>query len=254
MKKNIILKMFIIIVLLITNVTFAADVSNAEINIKANKQKLQSTDKEIEVMISLGNLQGLEKTGDKLVLGYEATINYDTKMFKSIKVEGLNGWSANYETSTKKIVADTVSASANTDITKITLTLNDNIESVVSGDVKVNNLTLTDGTNDFTINKNITITNEIKTNSDEDSNNKEENIKQNSTQKEETAKENSQNKIIEKVTDNQVTTNEQKKSDSSTATGNLPKAGFKNIALLILMIIVITGGFSFIRYKMIKLK
>ena len=113
---------------------------------------------------------------------------------------------------------------------------------------------MTDGTNDFTINKNITITNEIKTNSDEDSNNKEENIKQNSTQKEETAKENSQNKIIEKVTDNQVTTNEQKKSDSSTATGNLPKAGFKNIALLILMIIVITGGFSFIRYKMIKLK
>lgn len=254
MKKNIILKMFIIIVLLITNVTFAADVSNAEINIKANKQKLQSTDKEIEVMISLGNLQGLEKTGDKLVLGYETTINYDTKMFKSIKVEGLNGWSANYETSTKKIVADTVSAIENTDITKIILTLNDNISTVTSGNVNIINLTLTDGTNDFSINRNITITNEIKTNSNEDSNNKEENIKQDGTKKEETAKENSQNKIIEKVNDNQIITNEQKKVDSSTATGNLPKAGFKNIALLILMIIVITGGFSFIRYKMIKLK
>ena len=243
MKKNIGLCIFMLIIVLISNLSYAVETPNAELKVVANKQKIQTTDKTVEVIISLGNLQGLEKTGDKIVLGYEATLAYDMKMFKIAKVEGLNGWSANYETSTGKIVADTVSASANTDITKITLTLNDNIESVVSGDVKVNNLTLTDGTNDFTINKNITITNEIKTNSDEDSNNKEE-----------TAKENSQNKIIEKVTDNQVTTNEQKKSDSSTATGNLPKAGLKNIALLILMIIVITGGFSFIRYKMIKLK
>lgn len=254
MKKNIGLCIFMLIIVLISNLSYAVETPNAELKVVANKQKIQTTDKTVEVIISLGNLQGLEKTGDKIVLGYEATLAYDIKMFKIAKVEGLNGWSANYETSTGKIVADTVSASANTDITKITLTLNDNIESVVSGDVKVNNLTLTDGTNDFTINKNITITNEIKANSDEDSNNKEENIKQDSTKKEETAKENSQNKVIEKVTDNQITTNEQKKVDSSTATGNLPKAGFKNIALLIFMIIVITGGFSFIRYKMIKLK
>ena len=243
MKKNIGLCIFMLIIVLISNLSYAVETPNAELKVVVNKQKIQTTDKTVEVIISLGNLQGLEKTGDKIVLGYEATINYDTKMFKSIKVEGLNGWSANYETSTKKIVADTASAIENTDITKIILTLNDNISTVTSGNVNIINLTLTDGTNDFIINKNITITNEIKTNSDEDSNNKEE-----------TAKENSQNKIIEKVTDNQVTTNEQKKADSSTATGNLPKAGFKNIALLILMIIVITGGFSFIRYKMIKLK
>ena len=42
--------------------------------------------------------------------------------------------------------------------------------------------------------------------------------------------------------------------DPSKAKGSLPKAGLKNVMILAALIIVISGVFSFARYKMIKLK
>ena len=109
--------------------------------------------------MTLGNLQGLEETAGNIVLGYQAKLSYDSAMFKSVKVEGMNGWTATYENGT--IVADTTSAKPNTDITKITLTLNQNLTAGISGKININNVLLSDGENDFTFNKEAGLANTI---------------------------------------------------------------------------------------------
>ena len=71
----------------------------------------------------------------------------------------MNGWTATYENGT--IVADTTSAKPNTDITKITLTLNQNLTAGISGKININNVLLSDGENDFTFNKEAGLANTI---------------------------------------------------------------------------------------------
>ena len=78
-------------------------------------------------------------------------------MFQSVEVEGLNGWTANYESSTKVLLGDVDRANPNTDITKITLTLKDDVQPGTEGKVQINNILLTDGDNDFSFNKEVTV-------------------------------------------------------------------------------------------------
>lgn len=165
MKRNFILSIFMIITLLIANISFAAETPKAELTITADKTTIESTDKTIEVTITLGNISGLATTENKVFLAYEGTIEYDTNMFEAVTVKGQNDWSATYGPTTKKIIGDTDNAKANTIIAKLIFTLKDSI-----------------------------------------------------------------------------------------AEGSIPKAGLKNIIVLAALMIVITGIFSFARYKMIKLK
>ncbi len=237
MKKNIILSIFMIIILLIANISFAEATPTAEITATANKTTIESTDKTIEVTISLGNISGLVETGNNIVLAYEGTLEYDTNMFESVTVQGQNDWTAIYEPTTKKIIGDTTTAKANTTIAKLTFTLKDNIASGTTGTIKINNVVLTDETNEFTFNKTITVT----------ANEKQE--ENNNTLDDNTVTGKDENNIIDKVSNKNNNT-----SDPSQAKGSIPKAGIKNIVILTALIIVITGAFSLIRYKMIKLK
>lgn len=59
MRKNIILSIFMIITLLVANISFAAGTPTAELTITANKTTVTSTDKTIEVTITLGNISNL---------------------------------------------------------------------------------------------------------------------------------------------------------------------------------------------------
>lgn len=159
MRKNIILSIFMIITLLVANISFAAGTPTAELTITANKTTVTSTDKTIEVTITLGNISNLVSTGSNIVLAYEGTLEYDSNMFEKVEVKGQNDWTASYEPTTKKILGDTTSAKANTVIAKLTFTLKNSVAKDATGTIKLNNIKLTDETNDFTFNKTITVTN-----------------------------------------------------------------------------------------------
>lgn len=160
MKRNIIFSMVMIIVLLVANISLATDIPTAELTVTTNKITIQNTDEIVEVAISLGNINGLVTTGSNIVLAYEGTLDYDTNMFETVTVKGQNEWTATYEPTTKKIIGDTTNATANTIIAKLTFTLKDNISNGTSGTISINNMVLTDETNEFKLSKTITITSE----------------------------------------------------------------------------------------------
>ena len=258
MKRNFILSIFMIITLLIANISFAAETPKAELTITANKTKIENTDKTIEITITLGNISGLATTGNNVFLAYEGTIEYDTNMFEAVTVKGQNDWSATYGPTTKKIIGDTDNAKANTIIAKLIFTLKDSIAEGKTGTIKLNEMKLTDGKNKFTFNKTITVTNkkegqgqgqeQDKNQDDENQGDKNQGDK-NGVENDNNISDNDEKKAIDKVQskDNNV-------ADSSQAKGSIPKAGLKNIIVLAALMIVITGIFSFARYKMIKLK
>lgn len=253
MKRNIIFSMVMIIVLLVANISLATDIPTAELTVTTNKITIQNTDEIVEVAISLGNINGLVTTGSNIVLAYEGTLDYDTNMFETVTVKGQNEWTATYEPTTKKIIGDTTNATANTIIAKLTFTLKDNISNGTSGTISINNMVLTDETNEFKLSKTITITSE-----NEKDSKKENQIENNIVFDDNTIKDNEViNTGISTSNNNFIGKVESKNNlsvDTSQAKGSFPKTGLKNIIVLAVLIIIITGAFSLIRYKMIKLK
>lgn len=156
MMKNKIIMTILIIAMILTIGTissFAEEEANIELNLNGQTTINEDT-KTVELTLSLGDFTGVE---DGATLGYQATLEYDKNMFQSVEVEGLNGWTANYESSTKVLLGDVDRANPNTDITKITLTLKDDVQPGTEGKVQINNILLTDGDNDFTFNKEVTV-------------------------------------------------------------------------------------------------
>lgn len=156
MMKNKIIMTILIIAMILTIGTissFAEGEANIELNLNG-QTTINEDAKTVELTLSLGDFTGVE---DGATLGYQATLEYDKNMFQSVEVEGLNGWTANYESSTKVLLGDVDKANPNTDITKITLTLKDDVQPGTEGKVQINNILLTDGNNDFTFNKEVTV-------------------------------------------------------------------------------------------------
>lgn len=229
--------------------SYAAEKANAVINITSNTQKIESKQSTIEVTISLRTLENLNLTNGKLVLGYEATLDYDSNIIESATVEGLNGWTVVYEASTKKIVGDTVDAKANTDTAKIVLKLKNNIPNGTSGKISVKNLLLTDGTNETTYNKTFSITLEKKNN--ENTENK------TNTPTSTTNTNTSTNKSNTQTSNNSATSgNNTNKSNSSltanTAITKLPAAGLNNVIILAIVIVFIAA--IIFKFKSRKIK
>ena len=156
MMKNKIIMTILIVAMILTIGTissFAEGEANIELNLNGQTTVNKDT-KTVELTLLLGDFTGVEAGA---TLGYQATLEFDENMFQSVEVEGLNGWTANYESSTKVLLGDVDKANANTDITKITLTLKDDVQPGTEGKVQINNILLTDGNNDFTFNKEVTV-------------------------------------------------------------------------------------------------
>lgn len=156
MMKNKIIMTILIVAMILTIGTissFAEGEANIELNLNGQTTVNKDT-KTVELTLLLGDFTGVEAGA---TLGYQATLEFDENMFQSVEVEGLNGWTANYESSTKVLLGDVDKANPNTDITKITLTLKDDVQPGTEGKVQINNILLTDGNNDFTFNKEVTV-------------------------------------------------------------------------------------------------
>lgn len=250
-------KIKVYIILMIVIVTFMSIIStksyaegkaNAEVNITANTQKIEDKQSTIELMISLGALENLSSTNGKIILGYEATLNYDSNMVESATIEGLNGWNVIYEASTKKIVGDTGDAKANTNTAKIVLKLKENIPDGTSGKISIKNLLLTDGTNDFSFSKDIT----IEKKSDNTTNN-ETNKETNNTTNSETNNTNMSN--TQKTNNSTTSGNNTTKANLTTNTKaitKLPAAGLNNTIILAIVIAIIAS--IIFKFKSRKIK
>ncbi len=248
MKKKVII--FIVTFFMILNVfstyqVVNAEAKNIEINLKGNSTVKQDA-KTIELTLSLGKFVGVE---ENIVLGYETTVEYDKSMFSAVKVEGLNGWTASYESTTNVLIGElpTATAKANSDIAKITLTLQSNIQPGASGVFKLNNLQLTDSEElDIAVNKSITIT-------------KEKVEKQEPEKQEGQTTEKQENPEKQTQEQKQPATTQQQKSNTQNTSAtkkvsNLPYAGLQNFIVITLLIVFITGVLALIRYKTIKIK
>lgn len=245
------IKVYIILVIVIVTFmsiastkSYAEGKANAEVNITANTQKIEDKQSTIELMISLGELENLSSTNGKMILGYQATLNYDSNMVESATIEGLNGWNVIYEASTKKIVGDTGDAKANTNTAKIVLKLKENIPDGTSGKISIKNLLLTDGTNDFSFNKDITIEKKSADTTNNETNNTT-NSETNNTDMSNTQKTNNSTTSGNNTTKANLTTN-------TKAITKLPTAGLNNA--IILAIVIATISAIIFKFKSRKIK
>lgn len=228
---------------IISTKSYAEEKANATVNITANTQKIEDKQSTIELMISLGALENLSLTNGKIVLGYEATLNYDSNIVESATIEGLNGWTAVYEASTKKIVGDTVDAKANTNTAKIVLKLKENIPDGTSGKISIKNLLLTDGTNDFSFNKDITIEKKIIETTDNQTNSQSNTTNTANTANTQTANTN---------TTSGSNTTKSNSTTNTTAIKKLPAAGLNNVIILAIGIVIIAA--IIFKFKSRKIK
>lgn len=230
-KRKLTIALILIMILAIGTInSFAAD-TKIEMDVQG-QTTVNDTDKTIELILSLGSFTGIEEGKP---LGYQGTLTYDENVFDGIDVEGLNGWTVNYESSTKTILGETDVANANTQIAKITLTIKDGVEPGTSGKIQFNNILITDGTNDSTFNKEITVT--VQGAGEEN----------NPTEDPETG-ENSENTtendpVNTNQPNNDVSTNtatiQGSNTDKTTASTKLPSAGVKSVLIIAVVIAII---------------
>lgn len=231
MKRKILTIIMIIVMITILGTINSFATGNIELNVQG-ETTVKDIEKTIELTLSLGSFTEIE---EGIPLGYQGTLEYDENLFEGITVEGLNGWTVNYENSTKVFMGETDTAKANTQIAKITLTLKDGVTPGTSGTINFNDILLTDGTNDFTFNKEITVTieNEEEDNPNQGTGNEEEN---------QVSGGNESNKVNNPTSTN-ISTNstsiQGSNTDKTTASTRLPSAGLKNILIIAVVIISI---------------
>ena len=251
--KKIISIIFMIIILVVTTTNVNAtdeQAKNIELNV-SGQTTIESDVKTVDLTVSLGNFTGIS---ENIVLGYQTTLEYDTNMFESVAVEGLNGWTATYSPDTNILIGDTQNARANTNITKITLTLKDGVEAGTSGTINLRNIELTDETNDFTYNRTITVRIEEESNPGDNTN----------TIQDNTTNTNEQNQTGNSVINNNVSATNTSNSasslnrtnssnvDNTTATKVIPKAGMTNILIIGICVVIVAGIIFKIKSRKIK--
>lgn len=251
MKKIISSLIILIVSIFIYQASYAADAS-VEFNFTGDSKITQGT-KTVTYTISLGEFQGI---ADNPMMGYEAVLNYDSNIFSSATVEGLNDWTAQYTETTKRLIGETrTKAEPNKAIAKITLTLKDDA-SVGSTLIKLNNILLTvNDTQDFNYTKEAPLTIEAKV---EEPKNEEKNENTGSTTDNQPKQEETKNQSENPTSDKSNTSNEfqsltSNKNNNTTNAKTLPKTGIEKIALIVILVAAVGIG-CLIRYKSIETK
>ena len=142
MKKIVTSFIILIIAILMYQTVYATENSTGAsvvFNFSGDSKVTQGT-KTVTYTISLGDFVGVPENS---MMGYEAVLEYDSNVFSSAAIEGLNDWTAQYTESTKRLIGETrTKGEANKEIAKITLTLKDDAPAG-NTTVKLNNVLLT---------------------------------------------------------------------------------------------------------------
>lgn len=178
-KKTVILLIAFIFILITSNVVNAEGTGSLTIKISPDASEAIEN-KKVYVYLSLTNFNNVETNEPMALTG---VLSYDKDIFENVTVEGLNNWIAGYNPENGNLTLDTSSIKENSNIAKITLDVKDTSKSFTS-DIKVNNITLTNGENvdmtDLNLNARVSITvndgddNNPEPNNPEDDNNQDE--------------------------------------------------------------------------------
>jgi LPXTG-motif cell wall anchor domain protein len=259
MKKIVTSFIILIIAILMYQTVYATENSTGAsvvFNFSGDSKVTQGT-KTVTYTISLGDFVGIPENS---MMGYEAVLEYDSNVFDSATIEGLNDWTAQYTESTKRLIGETrTKGEANKDIAKITLTLKDDAPAG-NTTVKLNNVLLTaNGNQEFSYTKEATLQIEAKAEEpkkdDENNTTENTNTNQSATQNESKNQTNSntQNSVANNTSNEFKSITKNGTSNNSKASSVLPKTGTGRIALAVFMILIIGIG-CLIRYKSIQTK
>ena len=267
MKKIISSIIILCIVLSICSLSNAAN-GSIEFNFIGDESEIEQGTKTVTYKISLGKFEGI---AENAMMGYEAVLDYDSDVFESVSIEGLNGWTAQYSDSTKRLIGETQSKGEEyKEIAKITLTLKDDAKPTTTS-IKLKNVVLSvNGVDEYTYSKEVSLKiNEKKESSDNNNSkdeenkndNKQEDKKEDTSSKEDTKKDDTKTgenvSIKNNVSQNEIKNNSktanQSQNNSTTATTKLPKTGITTIAV-IAIVVLITGVGCLIKYKTIQIK
>lgn len=221
--------------------------------------------KSITLILKLGTFTGIE---ENKTMGYETVLNYNKDLVKSATVEGLNGWTSTYSKDTQKLIGETDSAKANTQIAKITYQLNDNLTDKTDLEIVFSKFNITDDNlldQTFDLSKSITIKNvqvseeQKKDTSETQKQESSEEKETSEAQKQETSQVQNDENLQEQEKTPQISKVEAKKNitdndNTKTKLSVLPKAGIKTVLIPLIIIIAIIGVTFIARSKSIQLK
>lgn len=197
---------------------------------------------EISINVIIKNIPA----GKNLALGYEAELEYDPNVFEGVSFIAKNGWTASsdFENSSKFsediVIENSTGTEADTVIGVLKLKAKMTMTETQKSIIKINNVLLTDGDNDYRT----TATIDVEVTPSEQ---KPDNTVDNTTTDEVTDIESKDNTITKTNTIGGT-------SDQTTANQKIPAAGINIMVVILTMVILITAVFGIIRYKKIKLK
>lgn len=226
-NKIVIISTILIMTLTVCTTVFAA--ANAEIVVTSSETKITPDTKEIVLNVKLGTLTEVQEGKP---MGYVGTFEYDTNIFESINIIGMNGWSATIANG--KIQGDTSQVAANQEIAKITLKLKSDLSSIIDTTtaITLKDVHITDDVNlDITVNKTISIQMDTVHN-----------------------KNNEENNTVTNETNSTITnTNTKTLQDNTTIKeSKLPATGIKMIVIPILLVLIVLAIVLKIKSRKIK--
>lgn len=231
-----------------------ADEADVEVNIEGTSE-IEEGFEEVVMSLKLGKFTGVE---EGKVMAIEATLDYSSEIFSSVKVVEQNGWDITYAENTKKIVGTVDEGKANTTIAQLIFTVNKDVKANTTGQITLRNFNITDDINlDKTvdaISKNITTVERTPVTSPSPNNKNESGSGSGNSEKPSGGASGTGNTKSLSDYASSATKTVTPKEGTTTASSVLPKAGLKNMIIISIIIVAMIGIGSYIRSKTIKLK
>ena len=236
MKKIVSIVLFILIICTMLNVNASAPTS--DVGVYANVKE-QSSNK---MVIEYGLLNFVEvEEGQAMVI--TMTLDYDTSVISSVQAQGIGNWSASFEEGTKRLVLETNSGKANTGVVQLTFNINQSATINSSNNkITLSDINISEGENLDKYDENHTF--EISLNNDEENGG--------NTAKPGNNTNTANNNGSQNGSTNSRTNSISGNVDKTVAKNQLPKAGFKNIAVIAIVVIAVAVVIFKIKSRKIK--
>lgn len=236
MKKIVSIVLFILIICTMLNVNASAPTS--DVGVYANVKE-QSSNK---MVIEYGLLNFVEvEEGQAMVI--TMTLDYDTSVISSVQAQGIGNWSASFEEGTKRLVLETNSGKANTGVVQLTFNINQSATINSSNNkITLKDINISEGENLDKYDENHTF--EISLNNDEENGG--------NTAKPGNNTNTANNNGSQNGSTNSKTNSISGNVDKTVAKNQLPKAGFKNIAVIAIVVIAVAVVIFKIKSRKIK--
>ena len=260
MKKKVISFLIMFLILMQAGVVFGANSFNSRF--VADKTALKPGD-EIKAELSVSDLN----MGDTGINTLQAVLNYDKNVFEQVTnsdIKSESNWSTTYNDETGILLSVNFSNGIKTDskILTITFKVKDTISESTNSEIKLIDITSTEGTilvnsGTKTIKTSVTVAN-VDNNQKTDKDPEESGNKENNGNKEETSTNTiipSQTNIVINPTEGKTTTNtatdtaKSEQAKSTEATSPIPQTGVSPMVLVVIALAIVGIGVTYIRYR-----